>query len=97
MIVVCMMVKCKRNKEIYRQERHILQELLKDIRKETCLSQQELADRLGKPQSFVSKYEAGERRLDILELRRICQCMGISLAAFVLRLEILILENNDAS
>lgn len=61
--------------------------LLREIRKEAGLSQLELAARLKMPQSFVSKYEAGERRLDILELRVICSALDISLRAFVQRLE----------
>lgn len=68
-------------------EHQQLQSLLKQIRKEAKLSQQQLADRIGKPQSFVSKYESGERRLDILELRDICLTLGISLSQFVTRLE----------
>lgn len=36
-------------------------------RKRAGLTQQEVADRLGVPQSFVAKYEGGERRLDVLE------------------------------
>jgi len=64
-----------------------LQTLLRTIRKEAGLSQQELATRLGKPQSFVSKYESGERRLDLIEVFHICQVLGISLAYFSQRLE----------
>jgi transcriptional regulator with XRE-family HTH domain len=60
---------------------------LRKIRVEAGLRQTDLARRLGKPQSFVSKYESGERRLDVLELRRICQVVGISLQDFVQRLE----------
>ncbi len=41
--------------------------MLRDGRKRAGLTQQEVADRLGLPQSFVAKYEGGERRLDILE------------------------------
>jgi transcriptional regulator with XRE-family HTH domain len=40
---------------------------LKQARKQAGLSQQDLADRLGRPQSFVAKYESAERRLDVLE------------------------------
>jgi transcriptional regulator with XRE-family HTH domain len=47
----------------------------------------ELASRLGVPQSFVSKYESGERRLDVLELRLVCRAVGVSLQEFVRRLE----------
>jgi transcriptional regulator with XRE-family HTH domain len=39
------------------------------------------------PQSVVSKYESGERRLDILELRQVCEATGITLTDFVARLE----------
>jgi transcriptional regulator with XRE-family HTH domain len=63
-----------------------LQEL-KRARLEAGLSQVELARRLGRHQSFVSKYESGERRLDVLELREICAELGVSLAIFVRRLE----------
>ena len=51
------------------------------------MRQVDLANRLGQPQSYVSKYESGERRLDILELRQICNALGISIEAFVRRLE----------
>ncbi len=54
--------------------------------------QKDLADVLNVPQSFVSKYEAGERRLDILELRSICESMGIKLEDFVRKLERIIDE-----
>ena len=54
---------------------------------EAGLTQLELASRLGIPQSFVSKYESGERRLDVLELRLVCQAVGVSLREFVRRLE----------
>jgi transcriptional regulator with XRE-family HTH domain len=47
----------------------------------------DLAKRLGVPQSFVSKYESGERRLDVLELRAVCVALKISLKQFVRRLE----------
>ena len=52
-----------------------LRSLLRAIRKEAGVSQTELATRLGVPQSFVSKVESGERRIDIVELRRICAAL----------------------
>ncbi len=64
-----------------------LQALLRQVRNEARLRQADLAARLGQPQSFVSKYESGERRLDILELRGVCQALGISLQEFIRRLE----------
>ncbi len=42
--------------------------LLAKARKEASVTQDELAARLGKPQSFVSSYENGQRRVDVLEL-----------------------------
>ena len=41
--------------------------ILSDLRKGKGLSQAQLAKRLKRPQSFVSKYERGERRLDVIE------------------------------
>ncbi len=64
-----------------------LQALLRDVRTEAGLRQADLAQQLGQPQSFVSKYESGERRLDVLELRRICRLLGLSLQDFIRRLE----------
>jgi transcriptional regulator with XRE-family HTH domain len=78
------------------QEQIVLQALLRSIRKEAGLSQRELAQLLKKPQSYVSKYESGERRLDILELRQICKTLGISLFEFTSRLERMIEDHSNA-
>lgn len=61
--------------------------LLKRIRQEKGIRQVELADRLDVPQSFVSKYESGDRRLDILELRKVCEAIGIPFEEFIQELE----------
>jgi transcriptional regulator with XRE-family HTH domain len=74
-------------KSIFTAQQERLQELLRQIRHEAGLRQVDLAEQLGEPQSFISKYESGERRLDLLEIRSICQAVGISLAQFVDRLE----------
>ncbi len=50
--------------------------ILVSERKAARLTQQSLADRLGTPQSFVSKYEHGERRLDVAEFIAIVYAMG---------------------
>jgi transcriptional regulator with XRE-family HTH domain len=70
-----------------KNERDILLSLLRHIRRDAKLRQTDLAERLGQPQSFVSKYESGRRRLDILELRLLCKTVGISLEQFVSMLE----------
>jgi transcriptional regulator with XRE-family HTH domain len=52
-------------------------------RQKAGLSQAQLASRLGKPQSFVSKAEACERRVDVLETLTLCQALGITLDLIV--------------
>jgi transcriptional regulator with XRE-family HTH domain len=64
-----------------------LQKLLRELRTQAGLSQTELAKKLGRPQSFVSKFESGERRLDLVEMREICHALKISLTEFVKRFE----------
>ncbi|MEA2063252.1 MAG: helix-turn-helix transcriptional regulator [Gemmatimonadota bacterium] len=70
-------------KSIYSAHQKKLQALLKKIRVDAGLRQIDLAKRLGSPQSFVSKYETGERRLDLIELRRVCKSLGTNLKDFV--------------
>ena len=41
------------------------------------VTQQELATRLGKPQSFVSEFERGQRRVDVIELLVISRALGV--------------------
>jgi len=45
-------------------------------RKSKGLTQMQVAERLGKPQSFVSKYERGERRLDVVEFLEVAKAIG---------------------
>nr|WP_134678046.1 helix-turn-helix transcriptional regulator [Pseudomonas khazarica] len=61
---------------IYSDSYQLLLELLVTERKTSGLTQTQLADRLGRPQSFVSKYERGERRLDVVELLQVCRAIG---------------------
>ena len=42
------------------------------------VTQQQLSEKLGRPQSFVSKYENGERRLDLIETIQICNVLNIN-------------------
>lgn len=64
-----------------------LMELLVAARKRAGLTQQQLADRLGEPQSFIAKYEGGERRLDLLELMTIARALQFEWTAAVQELE----------
>lgn len=52
-------------------------------RKAAGLKQQELASRLGRPQSFISKVERAERRLDVIEFLLICRAIGADPASIV--------------
>lgn len=59
--------------------------LLRQIRLDANLTQSQLAEKIGQTQSYVSKYENGEQRLDLIELETVCKAVGISLTDFVER------------
>ena len=65
----------------------VLLTLLKDARVEAGLRQVDLARKLRVPQSRISKYEVGERRVDIIELREICAALDKPFLEFVEDLE----------
>jgi transcriptional regulator with XRE-family HTH domain len=64
-----------------------LQESLIAARRGQNLTQVEVAERLGKPQSFVSKYESGERRLDVIEFMEVCTVLNIRPLTIIKKLE----------
>lgn len=57
-----------------------LRRLLVEARERAGLTQAEVAARLKRAQSFVSKYEQGERRLDVVEFMHVCNCLEINAA-----------------
>lgn len=61
--------------------------LLRRSRRGKRLTQAAVARRVGRPQSFVSKVEAGARRLDPIELVDLCAALGVSACELVLRIE----------
>ncbi|MFI5165760.1 MAG: helix-turn-helix domain-containing protein [Thermoanaerobaculales bacterium] len=63
-----------------------LRSTLVEARKTAGLTQAELAARLARPQSFVSKYERGERRLDVVELLEIASALGFDPAELIANL-----------
>lgn len=83
-------------KSIFTGEYALFLSHLRAARKAKGLTQAQLAERLGETQSFVSKCERGERRIDAIELRAFCQAIGISLADFIQQLETAI-ENQEKS
>ena len=71
----------KNNKCSKREES--LRNALKVMRKTAGLNQSQLAQKLDKPQSFVSKYESGERKIDAVELIELIQCLDESPETFI--------------
>jgi len=67
----------------YLPETAVLKQLLRDLRMEAGLRQSDLAATIGRPQSFVSEYEAGQRRLDLVELRAVAIACGTNLPKLV--------------
>ena len=65
------------------KKRIVLREMLITRRKELSLTQSELASKLSRPQSFVSKYESGERKIDTVELIELIQCLDESPETFI--------------
>ena len=74
-------------KSMYTDEYEVLVALLVETRKAAGVTQVDLAERLGQSQSFVSKVERGDRRLDVVQLRTICGELGTTLMDFVQELE----------
>lgn len=72
---------------IYTKRYHRFRQLLIDARKAKQLSQMALAEQLGRVQTFVSKYERGERRLDIVEFLDVAAALGIDPIAVIRQVE----------
>lgn len=70
-------------KSIFTRDYAILLKLLKGAREKAGVTQVELGEKVGKPQTFISKVERGDRRLDLVELRAFCIAIGLPLAEFV--------------
>ena len=58
------------SKSVYSKDYKEIIKRLKTARIKTGFAQQEVADKLGKPQSYISKIESGERRLDVAEIKK---------------------------
>src|SRR5437763_27890 len=56
--------------------------LLRQVRVDAHMTQGEVAGKIGQTQSYVSKYESGEQRLDLIELEAVCNAIGVPLAEF---------------
>jgi len=70
-------------RSIYSKDYKDIIERLKTARIEAGLAQQDVADKLGKPQSYISKIESGERRLDVAEMKKFAQIYKKDISYFV--------------
>lgn len=77
------------SKSIHSPEHTKLRELLIAARKKAGLTQQDVADALGRPQSFVAKYEGGERRLDVVEFLQLAEALGSDPARMIRAMRLL--------
>lgn len=75
------------DKSIYTREYETVLRVLRAARKTAGVTQVALAASIEETQSYVSKIERGELRLDIVQLRTFCQALGVSLVEFVRRFE----------
>lgn len=67
------------SKSIHSSEYKTVIKKLREAREAAGLTQAEAAEKLGKPQSYISKIERGERRLDIVETLEIFKHYGVNL------------------
>jgi transcriptional regulator with XRE-family HTH domain len=74
-------------KSIHSAQYKVFLRALRQTRRRAGLTQADLAARVKETQSFISKCERGERRIDVVELRAFCMVFGITLKQFVASLE----------
>ncbi|MEH2083379.1 helix-turn-helix domain-containing protein [Nostoc sp.] len=70
-------------KSVFSEDYDRFRQLLIEARKAAKLTQAELSAKLELPQSYVSKYERGERRLDVIEFLQVAQVLEIDPLAFI--------------
>lgn len=73
-------------KSVFSEQYERFKQLLIEARQKAGLTQVELAQRLSRPQSYVSKYERGERRLDVIEFLHVAEAIGIEPIEFLYQL-----------
>jgi predicted transcriptional regulator len=74
-------------KSVHSAEQTAFCALLRQARRKAGFTQQELASRLGKPQSFIAKIEVGERRLDVVEFLAVMRAIDGNPARFIRALQ----------
>ena len=71
------------DKSIHSNEYKVVLQRMKKARTEAGLTQVQVADKLGHHQSYISKIESGERRVDVVELNRIAKLYGKKVSHFL--------------
>jgi transcriptional regulator with XRE-family HTH domain len=74
------------SRSVHSPDKEQLRSLLLLARESAGLTQAAVAAKLERPQSFVSKYESGERQLDVLEFVEVCRALGVDPKAIIARL-----------
>lgn len=74
-------------KSAFSRKHEHFRKLLADARRGAGLTQMALANKLGRPQSFVSKFERGERRLDVIEFLDVARALRVDPAQIIADLE----------
>ena len=74
-------------KSVFSEQYDLLRQLLITARQQNELTQAQVASKLDKPQSFVSKYERGERRLDVIEFLEVTRVLDVDPSFMIERIE----------
>lgn len=70
-------------KSLHSRQYTIFRDLLTQAREDIGMTQVQVATKLGKPQSYVSKYESGDRRLDVTEFVQIADLLSLDISGFL--------------
>ncbi|MBW4669130.1 MAG: helix-turn-helix domain-containing protein [Cyanomargarita calcarea GSE-NOS-MK-12-04C] len=74
------------SKSVFSEKYNRFRKLLIKARQLANLTQSELSAKLSRPQSYISKYERGERRLDLIEFLEVAKALQIEPATFIKKL-----------
>lgn len=66
-----------------KREREIIAVMLRELREGARFSQRDMAEKMGVQQTVVSRWERGERRVDLIEIKAICNAVGLDVHQFV--------------
>lgn len=74
-------------KSLHTPEYEYFRSLLVVAREKSGLTQADISSKLNRPQSFVAKYEGGERRLDVIEFLQVCNALGVDPRSILSKLQ----------